>query len=114
VLRWLWRSDPDSLPDAPAGPASRSEPFQAEHTGSAKERAQAMTSPIAANVFAVISRGALGIAVGSCLAIIAMELLGDYAATVGLGGAFPVAVTINIIALVVWAVSRLLQAVSRL
>jgi hypothetical protein len=58
-----------------------------------------MTSPITANVFAVINRAALGIAVGSCLAIIAIELLGDYAASVGLGGALHVAVTINIIAL---------------
>ena len=48
------------------------------------------------------------------LAIIAIELLGDYAARVGLAGAIPVAVTIEIIALIVWAVSRLLQAVGRL
>ena len=67
-----------------------------------------------ANVFAAISRAALGIAVGSCLAIIAIELLGDYAASVGLAGAIPVAVTIEIIALIVWAGSRLLQAVGRL
>jgi hypothetical protein len=73
-----------------------------------------MTSPITANVFAVINRAALGIAVGSCLAIIAIELLGDYAASVGLAGAIPVAVTIEIIALIVWAGSRLLQAVGRL
>jgi hypothetical protein len=74
-----------------------------------------MTSPtVPARAFAAINRATLGIAIGSCLAIIAIELLGDYAASIGLGGALHVALTINIIALAVWAVSRLLQAVSRL
>jgi hypothetical protein len=74
-----------------------------------------MTSPtVPARAFAAINRAALGIAVGSCLAIIAIELLGDYAASVGLGGAIPVAVKIEIVALIVWAVSRLLQVVGRL
>jgi ABC-type nitrate/sulfonate/bicarbonate transport system permease component len=62
-----------------------------------------------------LNRATLGIAIGSCLAIIiAIELSGDYAASVGLGGVLYVATTINIIALVILAVSRLLQAVSRL